>query len=102
MFTTIRQATRESAETVGTFMKTISSRLADPKIVNFLEGKGIRISEAIEAGNPVEALKRIAAAMQDITSVQDRIEIGTKLGGRRQIRFDSSTFEVDDITVFIT
>jgi len=85
VFTTIRQTTRESAETVGTFMKTISSRLADPKIVNFLEGKGIRISEAIEAGDPVGAIKRIAAALQDITSVQDRIEIGTKLGGRRQI-----------------
>jgi len=85
VFTTIRQSTRESAETVGTFMKTISSRLADPKIVAFLEGKGIRIGEAIEAGNPVEALKRIASAMEGITSVQDRIEIGTKLGGRRQI-----------------
>ena len=85
IFTTIRQATRESAETVGTFMKTISSRLADPKIVNFLEGKGIRIAEAIEAGDPVEAFKRIAAGMQNIASVQDRIEIGTRLGGRRQI-----------------
>jgi TP901 family phage tail tape measure protein len=85
VFTTIRQATRESAETVGTFMKTISSRLADPKIVNFLEGKGIRISEAIEAGNPVEAIKRIAAALRETASIQDRIEIGTKLGGRRQI-----------------
>ena len=85
VFTTVRQATRESAETVGTFMKTISSRLADPKIVSFLEGKGINIGEAIEAGDPVGAMKRIAAALQDITSVQDKIEIGTKLGGRRQI-----------------
>jgi TP901 family phage tail tape measure protein len=85
IFATIRQATRESAETVGTFMKTISSRLADPKIVRFLEGKGIRIAEAIEAGDPVTALKRIAAAMENITSIQDRVEIGTKLGGRRQI-----------------
>lgn len=85
VFTTIRQATRESAETVGTFMKTISSRLADPKIVEFLSGKGIRISEAIEDGNPVAALKTIAAAMENITSIQDKIEIGTKLGGRRQI-----------------
>ena len=85
VFTTIRQATRESAETIGTFMKTISSRLADPKIVDFLEGKGIRISEAIEAGNPVEAIKRIAAALKDTQSIQDKIEIGTKLGGRRQI-----------------
>lgn len=85
VFTTIRQATRESAETVGTFMKTISSRLADPKIVNFLEGKGIRISEAIEAGDPVGAIKQIATALQNTTSIQDKIEIGTKLGGRRQI-----------------
>lgn len=85
VFTTIRQATRESAETVGTFMKTISSRLADPKIVNFLEGKGIRIAEAIEAGDPVAAMKRIAAALENVSSIQDKIEIGTKLGGRRQI-----------------
>ncbi|MHA2403752.1 MAG: phage tail tape measure protein, partial [Candidatus Kariarchaeaceae archaeon] len=85
IFTTVRQATRESAETVGTFMKTISSRLADPKIVNFLEGKGIRIAESIEAGNPVGAIKEIAAALQNITSIQERVEIGTKLAGRRQI-----------------
>lgn len=85
IFTTIRQATRESAETVGTFMKTISSRLADPKIVAFLEGKGIRIAEAIEAGNPVEAIKRIATAMQNLTSIQEKVEIGTKIAGRRQI-----------------
>ena len=85
MFTTVRQATRESAETVGTFMKTISSRLADPKIVNFLEGKGIRIAEAIEAGNPIAAIKQIGLALQDVTSIQDKVEIGIKLGGRRQI-----------------
>lgn len=85
VFTTIRQATRESAETIGTFMKTISSRLADPKIVDFLEGKGIHIAEAIEAGDPVGALKQIATAMENITSIQEKIEIGTKLGGRRQI-----------------
>lgn len=85
IFTTIRQATRESAETIGTFMKTISSRLADPKIVAFLEGKGIRISESIEAGDPVGAIKEIAQALQNTASIQDKIEIGTKLGGRRQI-----------------
>lgn len=85
MFTTVRQSTRESAETVGTFMKTISSRLADPKIVNFLEGKGIRIGEAIEAGDPIGAIKQIGLALQDITSIQDKVEIGIKLGGRRQI-----------------
>lgn len=85
IFTTVRQATRESAETVGTFMKTISSRLADPKIVNFLEGKGIRIGEAIEAGDPVGALKQIGIALEGITSIQERTAISIKLGGRRQI-----------------
>lgn len=85
VFTTVRQATRESAETVGTFMKTLSSRLADPKIVNFLEGKGIKISEAIEAGNPVEAIKRITESLKNVASIQDKMEIGTKLVGRRQI-----------------
>lgn len=85
VFTTIREATRESFATVGTFMKTISSRLADPKIVDFLEGKGINIGEAIEAGKPIEAILRIAAGLKKIQSIQDKIEIGTRLGGRRQI-----------------
>lgn len=85
VFATVRQSTRESAETVGTFMKTISSRLADPKIVNFLSGKGINIAEAIEAGDPVAALKQIGKAMENITSVQERMEINIRLGGRRQV-----------------
>jgi TP901 family phage tail tape measure protein len=85
LMTVVRDVTRESSSTIGTFFKTFASRLADPRIVNFLEGRGIRISEAIESGDPVAAIKRIATALQNVTSIQEKMEIGTKLAGRRQI-----------------
>jgi len=85
IFTTIRHVTREGAESIGTFLKTISARLADPKIVEFLAGKGIRIGEAIQAGDPVSAFKQIAAGLANITGVQEKMEIANKLGGQRQV-----------------
>jgi len=83
-FTTVRQATRESASTVGTFFKTISSRLADPKIIDFLTGKGIKLVEEGQFVGAIEGFRRIADALKDITNVQDRVAILTQLGGRRQ------------------
>ncbi len=85
-FATVRQVTRESASSVGTFFKTISSRLADPKITDFLQSKGIDLfGETGEFVGPLEAFRRIGEALQNITNIQDKIDIATKLGGRRQI-----------------
>ncbi len=83
-FTTIRSVTRESASSVGTSLKTLSSRLADPKIVQFLETKGIRIFEEGQFVGPIQAIKRIGDGLQRTIDLRDKTEILIKLGGRRQ------------------
>lgn len=84
-FTTIRSVTRESASAVGTSLKTLSSRLADPKIIKFLETKDIRLIEEGQFVGPLEAIRRIGEGLAKTNTIQDRINIATKLGGRRQI-----------------
>ncbi|KKN98912.1 hypothetical protein LCGC14_0141570 [marine sediment metagenome] len=84
-FTTIRSVTRESASSVGTSLKTLSSRLADPKIIKFLETKNIRVLEEGQFVGPLEAIRRIGDGLERQTTIQDKINIATKLGGRRQI-----------------
>lgn len=83
-FTTIRSATRESASSVGTSLKTISSRLADPKILKFLETRNIRFFEEGQFVGPIEAIKRVGNELEREQDLRKRIEILTKLGGRRQ------------------
>ena len=83
-FTTIRSVTRESASAVGTSLKTISSRLADPKIIGFLETKGIRLIEEGQFVGAIEGIRRIGEELQKIEQVPERAEILTRLGGRRQ------------------
>jgi len=84
-FTTIRSVTRESASSVGTALKTLSSRLADPKIIQFLETKDIRLIEEGQFVGPIEAIRRIGEGLERTKTIQDRVDIATKLGGRRQI-----------------
>ena len=83
-FTTIRSVTRESASAVGTSLKTLSSRLADPKIVKFLETRNIRLFEEGQFVRPLEAIRRIGEALENEVDLRKRTEILTKLGGRRQ------------------
>jgi TP901 family phage tail tape measure protein len=84
-FTTIRSVTRESASAVGTSLKTISSRLADPKILKFLETKGIRLIEQGQFVEPLEALRRIGEGLENTRNLQDKVNIAVRLGGRRQV-----------------
>lgn len=84
-FTTIRSVTRESASSVGTSIKTISARLADPKIIKFLETKNIRLIEEGQFVGPLKALRRIGARLENIKSTQEQVNIAVRLGGRRQI-----------------
>lgn len=84
-FTTIRSVTRESASAVGTSLKTLSSRLADPKIISFLKTKNIRLIEKGQFVGPLEAMKRIGTAMENTIAIQDKLNIAVKLGGRRQV-----------------
>lgn len=83
-FVTIRSVTRESSSAVGTSLKTLSSRLGDPKITKFLETKNIRIFEKGQFVGPIEAIRRIGGYMENNLDLQENLEILTKLGGRRQ------------------
>jgi len=84
-FTTIRSVTRESASAVGTSLKTISSRLADPKIIKFLETKNIRLIEEGQFVGPLDAMRRIGEGLKRAETIQEKINIAVRLGGRRQI-----------------
>lgn len=95
----VRQETRESASTVGTFFKTLSSRLADPKIIEFLRGKGINlIGDTGQFIGAVPAIRELADALNDIVLIQDKVDIATKVAGRRQVsRFLALTSSIDEV-----
>ncbi len=84
-FTTIRQVTRETSSAVGTSLKTISARLADPKIIDFLQTKGIRLIDEGQFIGPFRALERIGQKLGEIKDVQEKVNIAVRLGGRRQV-----------------
>jgi len=95
-FTTIRSVTQESASAVGTSLKTISSRLADPKIIDFLQTKNIRLIEEGQFVGPIEAIRRIGEGLDKVKTTQEAVNIATQLGGRRQIsRFLALAKNVD-------
>lgn len=93
----VRQETRESATTVGTFFKTLSARLGDPKIQEFLRGKGIDLfGETGEFVGPIEAIRRIGNELENLDNVSDKVNIATKIAGRRQVsRFLALTSSID-------
>lgn len=85
-FAVVREKTRESEATIGTFFKTLSSRLATADIREFLQGRGISLTD--QTGNfvgPIQALTNIREALDNIVNVQDRVEIANKVAGRRQV-----------------
>jgi len=85
-FAAVRQVTRESEATIGTFFKTLSSRLATSDIREFLQGRGISLVD--QTGSfvgPIQALESIGAALENITNVQDRVDIANRIAGRRQV-----------------
>jgi len=95
----VRQETRESATTVGTFFKTLSSRLADPKILEFLRGRGIElISPTGDFVGAIPAIRQISQALEEVSTTQEKVEIATRVAGRRQVsRFLALTDSVDKL-----
>lgn len=87
LFTSVRATTRESAESIGTGLRTIFTRIQRPKTIKFLKEFGV---ELVDLENkfvgPFEAVKRLSAALSglgegDITFIR----IAEELGGFRQI-----------------
>jgi len=87
--TSIIQTTRESADRVGTAMKTIFGRLQRPKVIDDLRAYGIDLRDAAgEFIGPFEAIQKLGEGLNKLqinNRMRDYGEIIEKLGGLRQI-----------------
>jgi TP901 family phage tail tape measure protein len=87
LFTSVRATTRESAESIGTGLRTIFTRIQRPKTIEFLKQFGIQLTDLNgRFVGPFEAARRLSGALAglgegDITFIR----IAEELGGFRQI-----------------
>jgi TP901 family phage tail tape measure protein len=87
LFTSVRATTRESAESIGTGLRTIFTRIQRPKTIEFLKQFGVELVDLDgKFVGPYEAVKRLSEALSglgegDITFIR----IAEELGGFRQI-----------------
>jgi TP901 family phage tail tape measure protein len=87
LFTSVRATTRESAESIGTGLRTIFTRIQRPKTIEYLKQFGVELLD-LEGRfvGPFEAVKRLSGALAglgegDVTFIR----IAEELGGFRQI-----------------
>lgn len=87
LFTSVRATTRESAESIGTGLRTIFTRIQRPKTIEYLKQFGVELVD-LEGKfvGPFEAVRRLSEALGglgegDITFIR----IAEELGGFRQI-----------------
>ena len=87
LFTSVRATTRESAESIGTGLRTIFTRIQRPETIEFLKQFGVNLLD-LEGKfvGPYEAIRRLSEALsglgeRDITFIR----IAEELGGFRQI-----------------
>jgi TP901 family phage tail tape measure protein len=99
LFTSVRQTTRESAETISTGLRTIFTRIQRGNTVNALKELGVNLrysrEEALALGNanleqqfvgPYEAIRRLSAALSALPTTDPQFaKIVEELGGYRQI-----------------
>jgi len=99
LFTSVRQTTRESAESIGTGLRTIFTRIQRNDTANALKEIGINLrytaDEARALGDvgleqqfvgPYEAIKRLSSGLSELRSTDPRFSaIVEQLGGYRQI-----------------
>lgn len=87
LFTSVRATTRESAESIGTGLRTIFTRIQRPKTIEFLKQFGVELTDLNgKFVGPYEAIRKLSQALSglgegDITF----IKIAEELGGFRQI-----------------
>ena len=86
-FTSVRQTTRESAETIGTGLKTIVTRLQRLDTIESLKKFGIQLTD-LEGKfvGPFEAIRRLSEGLQNLDPRDIRFgAIIEELGGFRQV-----------------
>ena len=87
LFTSVRQTTRESAETIATGFRTIFTRLQRTETIDALEQLGISLSDAEgKFIGPMKAVEALSAGLAGLDPKDVRFnEIVEQLGGFRQI-----------------
>ncbi len=87
LFTSIRATTRESAESIGTGLRTILTRIQRPSTITYLKELGVELTDLDgKFVGPYEAVRRLSQALADIPAGDVRfIRIAEELGGFRQI-----------------
>lgn len=88
LFTTVRDTTRESAETIGTGLRTIFSKIQRPKSIEFFKQYGVSLTDLKGdfIGN-FEAIQRIQKGLENAKIKPGSIafaQIVEQLGGLRQ------------------
>jgi len=87
LFTSVRATTRESAESIGTGLRTIFTRIQRPKTIEYLKQFGVELTDLNgKFVGPYEAVRKLSSALAglgdgDITFIR----IAEELGGFRQI-----------------
>lgn len=87
LFTSVRQTTRESAETIATGFRTIFTRIQRPKTIEFLREFNIELTDLQgKFVGPYEAIRRLSEGLQKLDSRDLRFAgIIEELGGFRQV-----------------
>lgn len=87
LFTSVRQTTRESAETIATGFRTIFTRIQRPKTLEYLREFGIELSDLKgKFVGPYEAVRRLSEGLASLDSKDLRFAgIIEELGGFRQV-----------------
>lgn len=87
LFTSVRQTTRASAESIATGLRTIEARLQRPRTQNFLSSLGIDLLDA--KGQFVglyKAVELLSSGLKDLPRTDPRFaQIAEELGGYRQL-----------------
>jgi TP901 family phage tail tape measure protein len=87
IFTSVRQTTRESAETIATGLRTIFTRIQRSSTIDLLKQYGVELRD-LEGKfvGPFEAVKRLSEGLSGIDPRSaDFAKISEELGGFRQI-----------------
>lgn len=87
LFTSVRQTTRGSAESIATGLRTITTRLQRGGTIEYFKSLGIELSD--NEGQFIgayEAIRKVSKALEDIPGTDPRFaNIAELLGGYRQI-----------------
>jgi uncharacterized coiled-coil DUF342 family protein len=87
IFTSVRQTSRESAESISTGLRTIFTRIQRPETIRYLRELGVELQDVQgRFVGPAKAVEALGEAFADLPQGDLQfIDIAEKLGGFRQI-----------------